>query len=60
MLGQGMPEWQVTAILELQEYYGAGACADVADTVTKLTGRPARTLDAYLTENAPAFLKSST
>ncbi len=60
MLGQGMPEWQVTAILELQEYYRSGACADVDDTVTKLTGRPARTLDAYLTENAPAFLKSST
>jgi uncharacterized protein YbjT (DUF2867 family) len=55
MLGAGMPEWQVTAILELQEYYRTGRCATVDETVASVTGRPPRTLDAYLEENAAAF-----
>ena len=55
MLGLGMPEWQVTAVLELQEYYRSGKCAAVDGTVARLLGRPARTLDAYLSENAAVF-----
>jgi uncharacterized protein YbjT (DUF2867 family) len=55
MLGAGMPQWQVTAILELQEYYCTGACAEVDDLIAELLGRPARTLDAYLNENIAAF-----
>ncbi len=55
MLGAGMPDWQVTAILELQEYYRSGACAAVDDVLPRLLGHPARTLDAYLRENLSAF-----
>jgi uncharacterized protein YbjT (DUF2867 family) len=55
MLGQGIPEWQVTAVLELQEFYRSGGCAAVDDTVAVLLGGSARTLDAYLSENAAAF-----
>ncbi|WP_294538665.1 NAD(P)H-binding protein [uncultured Rhodoblastus sp.] len=55
MLGIGMPEWQVTAILELQEYYRTGSCAAIDSVVAGLLGKPARALDAYLRENAAAF-----
>ncbi len=55
MLGQNMPEWQVTAILQLQDYYRSGECAATDDTVAELLGRPPRRLDDFLRENALAF-----
>jgi uncharacterized protein YbjT (DUF2867 family) len=55
MLDMKMPQWQVTAILELQEYYRSGNCSAVDGTVQDLLGKPARTLDAYLGENKTAF-----
>src|SRR6266849_5216043 len=55
MLDLGMPEWQVTAILQLQEYYRSGRCAAIDGTVAKLLGRPERTLDQYLREIASSF-----
>jgi len=55
MLDMKMPEWQVNAILELQEYYRSGNCAAVDSTVQGLLGKPARTLDAFLSENKAAF-----
>jgi uncharacterized protein YbjT (DUF2867 family) len=59
MLDMGMPEWQVTAILDLQEYYLSGRCAAVDGTVSKLIGRPERTLDAFLRENAASFQRQA-
>jgi len=50
-----MPDWQVTAILELQEYYRTGRCTTVDGTVAKLLARPERTLDQYLRENVASF-----
>ena len=55
MLDMKMPEWQVNAILEFQEYYRSGACATVDKTVEELLGHPARRLDDYLSENKAAF-----
>ena len=55
MLDLGMPEWLVTAVLQLQEYYRTGRCATVDGTVAKLTGQPERGLDQYLRENAASF-----
>jgi uncharacterized protein YbjT (DUF2867 family) len=55
LLGVGMPAWQVTAILELQEYYRTGSCAAVDGVVAQLLGGPARGLDAYLRENVAEF-----
>jgi uncharacterized protein YbjT (DUF2867 family) len=60
MLGAGMPAWQVTAILELQEYYRTGACAGVDSVIADIVGRPARTLDAFLAENKAAFAAETT
>lgn len=55
MTGAGMPDWQVTAILELQAYYRTGDCAFVDGIVRQLTGRPERTLEDFLSENAASF-----
>ena len=55
MLDAGMPEWQVTALLDLQAYYVSGKCAAVTDVLPKLIGRPSRTLDQYLEENKVSF-----
>ena len=56
MLGMGMPSWQVTAILDLQDYYRRGKCAIVDDTVSRLLDKPARLLEAYLQENKAALM----
>jgi uncharacterized protein YbjT (DUF2867 family) len=55
MLDGGMPESRVKPILELEEYYRSGRCGVVDGLVALLTGRPERTLDQYLRENAAAF-----
>ena len=55
MLGQGMPEWQVTALLDLQAYYTGGQGGEVDGTLAKLLGRPPMTADRFLKEFAGAF-----
>ena len=55
MLDSGMPEWQVNALLELQEYYVSGKCAGPADTLGKLLGRTPLTLNQFLEENQDSF-----
>jgi uncharacterized protein YbjT (DUF2867 family) len=55
MLGMGMPDWQVTALLDLQEYYTSGHGGTPDGTLARLLGRAPRTMDAYIEENAAAF-----
>jgi len=55
MLGLGMPEWQVTALLELQQYYRQGGAARTDGLLQSLIERPPVTLDQYLTANAREF-----
>jgi uncharacterized protein YbjT (DUF2867 family) len=55
MFDAGMPEWQVNALLELQEYYVSGKCAGPADTLAGLLGRTPRGLDLFLEENKDRF-----
>lgn len=55
MLDLGMPEWQVNALIELQDYYVSGRAAAVDGLIAKLLGRAARTIDAFLTEYAAEF-----
>lgn len=54
MLGAGMDEWLVGALVELyQDYRRSGVngyAAQVTDTVQRVTGRPARTLGGLLEE----------
>jgi uncharacterized protein YbjT (DUF2867 family) len=55
MLDLGMPEWQVKALIELQDYYVSGRAAALDGVVEKILGRPARTMDQFLTEYANEF-----
>ncbi len=55
MLGMGMPEWQVTALLELQQYYKQGGGAKTDGLLQALIERGPVTLDQYLTANAREF-----
>jgi uncharacterized protein YbjT (DUF2867 family) len=55
MLEQGMPEWLVTALLELQEYYLAGKGGETDDLLPRLLGRAPITMDQFLAENAAEF-----
>jgi len=55
MLDQGMPEWQVTALLELQEYYTNGNGGVVDGLLERLLGRPPVRMDAFLEEYAGEF-----
>jgi uncharacterized protein YbjT (DUF2867 family) len=55
MLDQGMPKWQVTALLELQEYYTSGNGGVVDDLLERLLGRPPVRMDAFLEEYAGEF-----
>jgi hypothetical protein len=54
LLGFGMPEWVVGALVDLyQDYRRSGTdgyAAQVTDTVQQLTGRAPRTLDQLLGE----------
>jgi uncharacterized protein YbjT (DUF2867 family) len=55
MLARGMPAWQVTALLDLQEYYTGGQGGTVDGALSGLLGRPAITIDRFLAEYAGEF-----
>ncbi len=55
MLDQGMPEWQVTALLDLQEYYTSGKGGTVDKVLEGLLGRPSVTMEEFLAEFAREF-----
>jgi len=55
MLDTGMPRWQATALIELQQYYVSGRGGQVDATLESILGRPPISLDAFLQENAAQF-----
>jgi uncharacterized protein YbjT (DUF2867 family) len=55
MLDQGMPEWQVNALLELQQYYTGGKGDSVDGVLEGLLARPPITMDQFLKEFAAEF-----
>ncbi len=55
MLDEHLPEWQVNALLELQEYYLSGKGGETDGLVQKLLGRAPITMDQYLAEFANEF-----
>jgi uncharacterized protein YbjT (DUF2867 family) len=60
MLEQGMPEWLVSALLDLQKYYTReGKGGEVTDVLSSLLERPARTLDKFLEENKDKFVEQA-
>ena len=55
MLDLNMPEWQVNALLELQQYYSGGKGGEVTGVLQKLLGRPPKKLDHFLDEFKDGF-----
>jgi uncharacterized protein YbjT (DUF2867 family) len=55
MLDQGMPEWLVTALLDLQAYYTGGKGGEASDVLASLLGRSPTTMDQFLAEFAHSF-----
>jgi uncharacterized protein YbjT (DUF2867 family) len=55
MLEQGMPEWLVTALLELQQYYLTGKGGETDFLLEELLGRAPIKMDEFLVENASEF-----
>jgi predicted SnoaL-like aldol condensation-catalyzing enzyme len=55
MLDLGMPAWQVTALMELQQYYTGGKGGEVTDVLHRLLGREPIRLDAFLAEFKSSF-----
>jgi len=56
MLDMGMPEWQVTSLLDLQQYYSIlGKGGEVTHVLLDLLGRAPITLDQFLAEFKDSF-----
>jgi len=55
MLDQHMPEWQVTALLDLQAYYTGGKGGEIDNVLPNLLGHSPTTMDQFLTELADSF-----
>jgi uncharacterized protein YbjT (DUF2867 family) len=55
MLGLGMPEWQVTAMLELGAFYTDGPGAKVTDDVKRILGRDPILFDQFVRDYAESF-----
>lgn len=55
LLDMSMPDFLVTALLELQEYYAAGKASKVDGTLESLINRAPTKMDAFLKENADQF-----
>jgi uncharacterized protein YbjT (DUF2867 family) len=59
MLDQGMPDWLVTALLDLQAYYTGGKGGEVDDVVSTILGRAPGTMNQFLAEFADSFVAKS-
>jgi len=55
MQESGMPEWQITALLDLQRYYTNGKGGEVTKVLPELLGRPPKGVNAFLEEFKDSF-----
>jgi uncharacterized protein YbjT (DUF2867 family) len=56
MLDLGMPDWQVSALLDLQRYYTVEKKgAETTPVLEQIHGRPAIRMEVYVNENKDAF-----
>lgn len=55
MRDAGMDDWMVEQMDSLNRVIAAGFAADVGDTVSTLTGRPAHRFGDFVLENAKAW-----
>jgi uncharacterized protein YbjT (DUF2867 family) len=55
LLASGQRDWQATALVELNSYARQGHASVVTDTVERVGGRAARTLQQWVQDHAAAF-----
>jgi uncharacterized protein YbjT (DUF2867 family) len=55
LVANGVPEGRAAGLAALYGFYRAGNAAAVTDTVERVTGRPARTLDQYFADHKSLF-----
>jgi uncharacterized protein YbjT (DUF2867 family) len=55
LVASGQPEWQAAALIELNVYARQGHASVVTDTVARISGRPARTLEQWFQDHAAAY-----
>ncbi len=55
LLASGQRDWQATALVELNTYARQGHGSVVTDTVERVGGRAARTLEQWAQDHAAAF-----
>jgi uncharacterized protein YbjT (DUF2867 family) len=55
LMANGQPEWQAAALVELNTYARQGHTSVVTDTVERVTGSPARTLERWVRDHVAAF-----
>ena len=60
MLDAGMPEWQISALLDLQQYYVSGKGGEVDQVLQNLLRRSPITMDEFLEQHAAAFRQQHT
>ena len=60
LLEQGMTEWLVKALLDLQQFYRNGKGGDTDGLLEKLLERAPITMDEFLNENAQEFRPQAT
>ncbi len=55
LLANGQPDWRATALVELNTHARQGHASVVTDTVERVGGRAARTLEQWAEDHAAAF-----
>ena len=58
LMGYGVPEWQVDALINLIHFYQTGAASEVTPWVETVTGHPPISYRQFLQDYKPAFQSS--
>jgi uncharacterized protein YbjT (DUF2867 family) len=59
LLGAGLPEWSANALLDLQQFYGAGGASEVTGDVVELLRRKPISFEQFSRDYAQAFQRAA-
>jgi NAD(P)H dehydrogenase (quinone) len=51
----GLDDWTITMLTSLNQVIAQGYAAAISPALEQITGKPARTFDAFVREYAPAW-----
>ena len=55
MRKSGMPDWSVSTLIELYQFFASGAAARTTETLEKLIGRPPIRFEQFARDHASIF-----